>query len=51
MSLVEKLNTHGSALDDVTMNDLWNEGKKLFTVAWGRTSRRMRTLGAIVLLL
>jgi hypothetical protein len=38
-------------LDDLTMNDLWDNTKALALGAWARTTRRVRAAGAFLLFL
>lgn len=44
---------HGNSnvLDNLTMNDLWDGSKGLVLAAWGRTTRRIRVVGAFLIFL
>lgn len=37
--------------DEVTLNELWEQGKTLSHRAWNKTSRRMRAAGAVLIFL
>jgi hypothetical protein len=49
MTVLKHLTNHSHVLDDLTMNDLWDSFKGLVLAAWGRTTRRMRATGALLL--
>jgi hypothetical protein len=51
MSILKHLTGHSHVLDDLTMNDLWDNTKALALGAWARTTRRVRAAGAFLLFL
>lgn len=49
--MMDRLTRHSHALDDLSMDDLWDKVKGLVLAVWGRTTRRMRAAGAFILFL
>ncbi|KAK0623415.1 hypothetical protein B0T14DRAFT_427835 [Immersiella caudata] len=51
MALFKHLEKRSSPLEGVTVDHVYNQGKRLALATWGRTSRRMRLAGAVLMAL
>lgn len=51
MALLKQIRNHSSALEETTMNDVWDKAKAASMTVWGRTTRRMRLAGAVLIFL
>ena len=51
MSALNHLASNSHALNDLSMDDLWDSFKGLVLAGWARTTRRMRAAGAFLMFL